>query len=373
MLKILLRIVVSLLLVIAVLTLGVAIFMNTAPQFGDIPSGERLEEIRLSPNYGEDQFENLIETRMDMDFWEGLKLIPEMMSGEEREPSGPLPTDFSENQPSIDSLVHVTWYGHSAVLLEIQGKRILLDPMLGPSSAPVSFFTPRFPYEQPINLDEIGDIDAVLFSHDHYDHLDYFTVTQIQERVGHFYTALGVGSHLRHWGVPMDKITELDWWDEVEFRGLTFVCTPARHFSGRGINDRNKTQWASWAVLGDSSRVYFSGDSGYGPHFKDIGDKYGPFDFAMMECGQYNEKWAAIHMMPEQTIQATEDLRSSRVMPIHWGGFNLALHTWTDPITRSTAEAKRKGVTIVHPIIGRRFEIGEEQSTRWWENLTTSQ
>ncbi len=307
---------------------------------------------------------------MDMDFWEGLKLLPEMMDSEGREPQKLLPTRFGEgNQVTSDSMVYATWYGHSAILLEIEGKRLLLDPMLGPASAPVPFFTKRFPYEQPIDLNQITDIDAVLISHDHYDHLDYVTISKIHDRVGHFFTALGVGGHLKKWGVPEEKITEFDWWDESEFENLQLVCTPSRHFSGRGFSDRNKTQWASWVVIGKQKRVYFSGDSGYGPHFKDIGRLYGPFDFAMLECGQYNEKWAAIHMMPEQTVQASLDLSAASMMPIHWGGFNLALHDWQDPIRRSTKAAESLGVNIIHPYIGQRFEIGEAPNVRWWEDL----
>ncbi len=368
--KIILRILISLVVLLVLFVAGVIVFTNTAPQFGKAPEGEDLERIRKSDNYDQDQFQNLIETRMDMNFWKGLKLIPEMLDGADREPKSPLPTRFEEkNSLSVDSLVYLTWFGHSAMLMEIEGRKLLLDPMLGPASSPVRFFTRRFGYQQSIDLESIGYVDAVLISHDHYDHLDYYTVTRIREKVGHFYTALGVGSHLRHWGVPESKITELDWWQETDHQGLRIACTPSRHFSGRGFSDRNKTQWASWVIQSDSASVYFSGDTGYGPHFRDIGDMYGPFDFAMLECGQYNQQWAAIHMMPEQTVQASVDLRSKKMMPIHWGGFNLSLHTWTDPIERSTLEAERKGVDIVHPYIGQRFEINDSPTEKWWESV----
>ena len=267
-------------------------------------------------------------------------------------------------------MIYVTWYGHSAILLEIEGKRILIDPMLGPAASPVPFLTKRFEYEDPIDLDDIVDIDAVLISHDHYDHLDYPTISKIKDKVGHFYTALAVGEHLKHWGISSDKITELDWWQTSKIGHIELVATPARHFSGRGVTDRNKTQWASWVILGRHNRVYFSGDSGYAPHFSEIGDKYGPFDFTMMECGQYNEMWEAIHMMPEQTIQAHIDLKGKIMMPIHWGAFNLSLHDWTDPIERAKAEADRLGVTLLSPYIGDRFVIEkegpEEPNANWW-------
>ncbi len=253
----------------------------------------------------------------------------------------------------------------------MEGKRILLDPMLGPAASPVPIFGKRFALEQPIDIRQFTRIDAVLISHDHYDHLDYRTIRRLKKHVRHFYVPLGVGSHLRRWGVDPRRITELDWWDSVEIDGIQLTATPAQHFSGRGLSDRNRTLWASWAIRGSHQNIFFSGDSGYGPHFKEIGDRLGPFDFTMMECGQYNEKWASIHAMPEESVQGNIDLRGKVMMPIHWGSLQLAVHTWTDPVERATTEAALRGVRLVTPMIGESFLVEENiPSTPWWTALT---
>jgi L-ascorbate metabolism protein UlaG (beta-lactamase superfamily) len=345
-------------------------FINLAPQFGAPPSGEHLEKIQQSKNYQSGQFQNLIPTTMDLGFKSGSKVMYEwLFKGKDREPSQRLPTSFDHS--AVDTALQVTWFGHSAILLEIGGRKLLIDPMLGDAAAPVSFMTRRFDYQHPIMIDSIPAVDAVIISHDHYDHLDYQSIMALKDRVGHFYTALGVGSHLKKWGVESSKITEMDWWQSAKHDELEFIAAPARHFSGRGISDRNKTQWASWIIIGKSERVYFSGDSGYGPHFKEIGERYGPFDFAMMECGQYNERWEAIHMMPEQTVQAGLDVNTKKLMPIHWGAFNLSLHSWTDPVERALKAAERHDIEVLTPVIGNAFtlsETGANQST-WWRSL----
>ena len=356
--------------IILLFIIGIAIFMHTSPQFGGKPDARRLKEIEASPNFSDGVFQNQIETTMDMSLSKMPGLLREQFFGKElRTPEQPHPVKWDQgNHEEVDSLVYVTWFGHSAFLVEMDGKRILLDPMLGEASAPVSFVTKRFNYTDPINIEELTNIDAVIISHDHYDHLDYPTIKKIKGEVGHFYTALAVGEHLKKWGVPAEKITELDWWQTAALGDVELIATPARHFSGRGFSDRNKTQWASWVLRGKHRKIYFSGDGGYGPHFSDIGDKYGPFDFAMVECGQYNERWSAIHMFPEQSVQANIDVQSKVMMPIHWGAFNLALHDWRDPIERARAEASNKEVTVVNPYIGERFEIGQTDiSEPWWK------
>lgn len=278
-------------------------------------------------------------------------------------------THFSGTIPPPDTSVYVTWFGHSAVLLEIEGKRILLDPMLGPAASPVPFFAKRFAYRQPIDFAPLVKIDAVVISHDHYDHLDYGSIQKLNPNVGHFYVPLGVGGHLERWGVDSTKITELDWWESAERDGLTFTATPQRHFSGRGLIDRNSTLWASWVVAGASRKVYFSGDGGYGPHFEQIGQRFGPFDLAMVECGQYNVKWKDIHLLPEQTMQAFLDLKGEVLMPIHWGAFNLAVHPWTESVERLN-RANKTGVFIATPTIGTRYPVGTRQpTTNWWESV----
>ncbi|KAB2807741.1 MBL fold metallo-hydrolase [Phaeocystidibacter luteus] len=348
-------------------TIAVFVFVGTAPQIGESPSGADLERIEASPNYGDGEFINLIPTALGS-FGEMMGTLPDAIWGENLAPDSVLPVKFGEaGNQTIDTLTYITWYGHSAFLIETSGYRILIDPMLGEYSAPVSFGTQRYPYEEPIPIEELTDIDILILSHDHYDHLDYATVIQLKDEVAHFYTALGVGSHLKSWDIPEEKITELDWWESNKVGEVELIATPARHFSGRGILDRNKTQWASWVIRTADVNLYFSGDGGYGPHFEEIGNQYGPFDLAMLECGQYNEAWSQIHMMPEESVLAGLDVRADLIMPIHWGAFALSVHEWTDPILRFKAESGRRGLPMVHPYIGERFVLGIDfPREEWW-------
>lgn len=353
---------------LALLTIGVALFVNTAPQFGQKPIGEDLDRIQRSPHYKGDKFVNLIETNMGS-FVDMVKVLPDAIFGKGGNPLAPLPVKFQQhNSPASDSLVYVTWYGHSALLIEIENKRILIDPMLTDVSSPVKMGSKRFPYNKPIPIEDLDSIDVVIISHDHYDHLDYKTILKLNSKVSHFYMPLGVGSHLKRWGLEAGKITELDWWQSEVLDGIEFIACPARHFSGRGLTDRDATQWASWVIKGKNKNIYFSGDGGYGPHFKEIGKEYGPFDLAFLECGQYHKAWEAIHMMPEQTVQAGIDVGANVLMPIHWAAFKLAVHSWTEPVERFVAECKKMDKKYIHPYIGERFHIeGEMTESIWWQ------
>lgn len=364
-----LRIMLGLLLLLALIAAGVVLFVNLAPQFGKAPNGADLERIKTSPHYKEDGFANLTPTSLGP-FSEMMKTLPEMLRSA-GEPEDELPTRFDQNTSNtIDSLCFITWYGHSSFLIEMDGQRILIDPMLTDYPSPLPMGTKRFAYDQAIPIEQIKNIDVVILSHDHYDHLDYETVLAIAGEVKHFYTALGVGSHLKHWGIPEERITELDWWESVETGPLELVACPSRHFSGRALNDRWKTQWASWVIKGRHQRLYFSGDGGYGSHFQEIGKRFGPFDLAMMECGQYFRVWKHIHLMPEESVQAGIELRADLLMPVHWGAFKLAPHSWKDPIERFTAESARLEIPCIHPYIGQRFNLGVDfPRDPWWEGM----
>ena len=270
----------------------------------------------------------------------------------------------------------MTWLGHSAFLLSIDNKKLLVDPMLSPIASPVSFAgIKRYKYSEDIMLhiiDEMPPIDAVFISHDHYDHLDYQSIVKLKSKVSHFFVPLGVSAHLIRWGVPIEKITELNWWEEMEYQGLTIALTPSRHFSGRGIFNRDTTLWGGWVILGKSTRLYASGDGGYGPHFKEIGKKYGPFDIALIEGGQYDRRWADIHMTPEQSVQANLDINGKNMILMHWGAFTLANHGWKEPIERVLIGAKKVEVNLITPKIGETVLLDSDlhiPSSAWWNLL----
>ncbi|MEO0469055.1 MAG: MBL fold metallo-hydrolase, partial [Bacteroidota bacterium] len=270
-----------------------------------------------------------------------------------------------------DSALAVTWLGHSTMLIRIDGQTILADPIFGPRASMFGFMGPkRFDYSQTHKVSDLPQIDAVVISHDHYDHLDYPTMKQLKDIVPHFYVPLGVGAHLEAWGISPEKITEAVWWDEFAMNdSFKLAFTPTQHFSGRGLTDRNATLWGSWAIMGKNKRVYFSGDSGYFPGFKEIGEKYGPFDLAMMECGAYSKYWADIHMMPEESSMAGQDVRADVVIPIHWGKFNLSIHPWKEPVQRILVQANQSGQIIATPQPGELMLVGKDlPQTKWWED-----
>ncbi|MDX9759820.1 MAG: MBL fold metallo-hydrolase [Bacteroidota bacterium] len=358
----------------ALLLAGGALYFSIAPQFGSPPEEDVRARMALNPNYRDGRFHNPDGAEVKFEGASMLTTLWDFLTATDTEPARPLPVAFragAVDDPIADTAVRVTWYGHSAVFLEFEGKRFLLDPQLNDKASPLPLIgSSRFRMTESLDALRFPHIDAVILSHDHYDHLDYRSIRRLEKDVAHFFVPLGVGAHLRGWGIDAARITEMDWWESVEYRGVTLTAAPAQHFSGRGLTNRNATLWASWALRGTSHNVYFSGDGGYGPHFREIGERLGPFDFTMMECGQYNERWAAIHAMPEESVQAHRDLRGAVMMPIHWGGFQLALHSWKEPIERVTAAAKKSGVTIVTPMIGEAVTVGDWRHTSdWWVTL----
>jgi L-ascorbate metabolism protein UlaG (beta-lactamase superfamily) len=263
--------------------------------------------------------------------------------------------------------IKVIWFGHSSLLLNISGKIILIDPVFSGSASPFSFMTQRF-QNPALELSELPPIDYIVISHDHYDHLDMKTIQFFKDKNVHFVVPLGVGAHLAGWGINQHNITELDWWRNFSIGDLAFIATPAQHASGRDRIHFNESLWASWIIQNTRQRVYFSGDSGYDTHFKEIGDKYGPFDIAFIENGQYNEKWREVHLLPEETIQAFLDLKAKRLFPVHWGMFNLALHSWYEPIAKTNKAAKEKGIRLVSPKLGEIVEVDDQYENKiWWE------
>lgn len=257
--------------------------------------------------------------------------------------------------------------GHSTLLLKLRGEFWLTDPVFSERASPLQWLGPQRFHQPPISIGELPPIKGVILSHDHYDHLDKAAILQLAGKVEHFLTPTGVGDRLIAWGIAPAKVQQLAWWQGSNVHGIRFVATPAQHFSGRGILDRNSTLWASWVILDGDIRLFFSGDTGYFPGFKEIGDKYGPFDLTLMETGAYDPAWPDIHMQPEETLQAHLDLRGKWLLPIHNGTFDLALHAWHEPFDRIAALAEAHGVAITTPQMGEALSITQTQGgERWW-------
>ena len=349
--------------------LAVCAFFQLYPPFGGKTPKTKKQK---SANFKKGKFVNQIPTSMDMNFAGIVSVLRDQLKGApNRKPARKLvPEHLEAAKSAMIEQPGITWFGHSAFLVQISGKNLLLDPMLGRSPSPIPAFGPqRFSDSLPANPEDLPHIDVVLISHDHYDHLDYESIKKLSSKVTMFFVPLGLAAHLQKWGVKPEQISELDWWDERDFEGFTFVCTPSRHFSGRTLTDRFATLWCSWVIQSDTTKVFFSGDTGYGPHFKQIGKKYGPLDLTLLECGQYDPRWSAIHMFPEQTAQAHKDLRGKRMIPMHWGAFVLSLHDWTDPVKRVLAAGKKDKAIIMTPKIGETvaFTAKTYPTEPWWE------
>jgi len=266
--------------------------------------------------------------------------------------------------------LRVTWLGHSTILIEIDGRTFLTDPVWGRRTSPVTWAGPERFYAPPLPLDQLPRLDAILISHDHYDHLDYPTIQRLAGKDVPFVAPLGVGEHLAYWGVPERNIRELDWWNEIDLGGLKIACVPARHASGRTLFDKDKTLWAGYALVGARHRVYFSGDTGLFPDMVRIGERYGPFDLTLIEAGAYNQAWPDWHLGPEQAVRAHRLVRGRALLPIHWGLFDLAYHSWTEPLERVLVAAERAHVTVLAPRPGQSIEPeAPPPGERWWPRV----
>ncbi len=265
---------------------------------------------------------------------------------------------------------HVIRLGHSSHLLKLRGKFWLIDPMFGERASPLSFVGPKRFHAPPISLQQLPPIEGVILSHDHYDHLDAGTIDHLARRVSHYFVPLGVKARLVDMGVPAARVREFDWWQGVEHGGVSLTATPAQHFSGRSLNDRNRTLWASWVIQSGDQRIFFSGDTGYFDGFKQIGERFGGFDLALMENGAYDTHWPAMHLSPEETIQAFQDLRGKVLYGVHNSTFDLAFHTWQDPLNRLAALSAARQIELATPVIGEVLTVGQpRRNQRWWDGL----
>jgi L-ascorbate metabolism protein UlaG (beta-lactamase superfamily) len=334
--------------------------------------GARIERARASAQFSEGKFRNPSGARPDVQ-GSRLSVMAEFFFRRgRREPPAPLPVERPHEAWSLrpSGGFRVTWLGHSTVLLEMDGHRILTDPVFGERASPFRFAGPKRFHPAPARLSELPPLDAVLLSHDHFDHLCQSTMAELARGRVPIVTALGVGAHLEGFGVDPGRITELDWHEQTQVGGVRFTATPSQHFSGRSLTDANTTLWASWVVETDRRKVFFSGDTGLMPELGDTGRRYGPFDLVMLEIGAFHPSWGTIHLGPENALTAFEMLGGGTLLPVHWGTFNLGLHDWDDPGETLLTLAAGRGARIVTPRIGAVFEPEQVAGpTPWWREV----
>jgi len=357
---------------IAVLVLAVVVYIQQ-PKFGDTPSGERLERIRKSPNYRNGSFQNRSHTP---DLTEGVSyyaVMKEFLFSEKKrvKPSDTIPstkTYLLNLDPEENILV---WFGHSSYFMQLDGKRILVDPVLSGAASPLAFTTKAFTGTDAYTVDEIPEIDYLFISHDHWDHTDHETLIQLKPKVKKVICGLGTGEHFEHWGYDAGIITEEDWDTKILLdSGFTAHTATARHFSGRGLQ-RNKALWTSFILQTPSFQIFIGGDSGYDTHFAEIGNTFGKFDLVILENGQYDKSWKYIHMMPEEVLQAARDLNARRLFPVHSAKFALANHAWDEPLVKLTEFNRGVNMPLVTPIIGEQVNMNDTTQifSQWWVNI----
>ncbi|MFP5039664.1 MBL fold metallo-hydrolase [Parasediminibacterium sp. JCM 36343] len=354
---------------------GLAIWAYTSKDiFGKTPSGAYLEYIKQSPHYNGKKFLNLSHTP---DITEGVSYFQVLRSfllekSKRLKPASTLPsqkTDLFKLNPEENILV---WFGHSSYFMQVDGRKILVDPVFSGNASPIPGSMKSFPGSDVYTPADIPEIDYLFISHDHWDHLDYSTVIQLEHKVKTVITGLGTSLHLKQWGYPAEKIIEKDWYQEIFLEpGFVVNTLPARHFSGRGLTKRQQSLWMSFALKTPTMNIFIGGDSGYDTHFASIGQQFGPFDLAILECGQYNKNWRYIHSMPEEVAQAAKELKAKRLLPVHWAKFPLAQHDWDEPIIKISAFGKAQNIPVITPMIGEAVFLQDDTQSfsKWWEDI----
>ncbi|WP_316737036.1 MBL fold metallo-hydrolase [Pedobacter aquatilis] len=345
--------------------------VTNLPVFGRLPKGKRLDTIHHLSNYKDGALQNLSITLMQPEGVSFFKVLRAFLFQKQPNKAPTLALKFVK--PAINDIQKSTapeiiWFGHSSYLIKIDGLRVLVDPVFSKTPSPFSFIGSKaFKGTDFVKAEDFENIDVLLITHDHYDHLDYQSILKIAPKAKHIVSSIGVGSHLERWGISTDKINELCWNQSINlFDEISFTAVPARHFTGRKFK-RNQTLWSAFVLQTASSKLFLGGDSGYDTHFKAIGDEFGPFDVALLECGQYNELWPYIHMFPEQTVEAAIDLKTKFLMPVHWGKFSLAMHPWNEPIERIVKAAEKKEFPIITPKLGETVTVGQAHlNEKWW-------
>lgn len=361
----LLSMIVTLIILLAVFFSAYLFFQQKI--FGQNPTES--ERITNSLNYKNNSFQNLSPTEVMRKDASYLKMTMKFFNKpKDTTPSYNIPSIKTDLNNLNDAEPVIVWFGHSSYLIKHKGITILVDPVFSGHASPFSTSVKAFPGADIYKPEDMPNIDMLIITHDHFDHLDYKTVMALQPKVKHIYTSLGVASHLIFWGFSPDKISEFDWWQTAKISdNIQLTAAPSRHFSGRTFA-RGKTLWSSFILEINNYRIYIGGDSGYDDHFKIIGEKFGSFDLAILECGQYGEDWPLIHMMPEEVAQAAKDLNAKLLLPVHWAKFSLSLHAWNEPINRLIPAAEKTNVKIATPMIGEPLILEKLlPSSTWWK------
>lgn len=344
---------------------------NYFKQFGGRVTATLTRQYAQSDNWRNGCFQNLEETALAGNLRDLPRIIYKQLSHRQgRQPNRFLPV-LPFNKDSFVSPAEKSkfiWFGHSAMMMRMAGLTLLVDPMLGPDTTPIAPIASRRFSEHTLDLiKDFPTIDLVLLTHDHYDHLDFASIQKLKSKTSRYFVSLGVKRHLMAWGVPGNQITEFDWWQTEVYGDIKITFTPTRHFSGRGLRDRSKTLWGGWVFATPGEKVWFSGDGGYGNHFTEIGSRLGPFDFAFMECGQYNEDWHDVHLFPDEAVQAAVDAEVKKAMPVHWGAFALSYqHTWSEPAADFVQSASERSVNYALPNLGQIFQVDSIVQDKWW-------
>lgn len=349
--------------------ISIRLFLQSE-RFGRLPSGERLIRIEQSKNYSNQQFQNLSPTPALAEGVTYTQLMKEFIFGKspDNRPKHPLTSQKTNLHALSPEENVIVWFGHSSYFVQVDGLKILVDPVFSGHASPFAFSAKSYTGADVYRVEDIPALDYLFISHDHWDHLDYHTVKALKSKVGKIITGLGTGEHLERWGYPLEQMAEKDWYEQEELKnGAVVTYVPGRHFSGR-LFRRQPSLWGGFALKTAHFNLFLGGDSGYDAHFKYIGEHYGPFDWALLECGQYNKNWKYIHMMPEEIVQAAKDLQAKNLFPVHWAKFSLAQHAWNEPVKRARSEAEKQGQACFSPMIGEKLDLQHPSpSTIWWE------
>jgi L-ascorbate metabolism protein UlaG (beta-lactamase superfamily) len=358
------------------ISIGILFMLSIPPAFrfykvsGSNPPSQKQNYFRSLNNYADEQFQNINSVKMNLSSISITEVIKDYINRPKTiTPSKPIPHLKSDLKKSNYEIPTIIWFGHSSYLVKYKKYNILVDPVFSPNASPFSLFVKAFDGTSIYNIEELPKIDLLIITHDHYDHLDYNTIIQLKDKVKQVITPLGVSSHLLYWGYDTTKVKELNWYESQQLSDfMQITATPSQHFSGRSIT-RNKTLWASYVLELDTFKLFLGCDGGYSTTFKKIGDKFGPFDLALLENGQYNQKWHAIHCFPEETAQIGIDLKAKMIMPIHWAKFTLAFHPWNEPVKRLIKSADKLKLPITIPKIGEEYILGTPAKRNPWWNF----